>query len=135
MTTLTVALLQVEAAGYDQAENLAPGDSFPVASLDTAAGPVQVGAMICYDRESPETARILALGGAEVILVPNACPMEGGTSQYTLVVRAGAGEGSPLPASTWTSCAPGAPARSGARPAGVLSCTAVSSRTTRGRRR
>jgi predicted amidohydrolase len=55
---------------------LTPGDAFPVATLDTAAGPVRVGAMICFDREFPETARILALEGAEVILVPNACTME-----------------------------------------------------------
>lgn len=29
--------------------------------------------MICYDREFPESARILMLKGAEIILVPNAC--------------------------------------------------------------
>ena len=55
---------------------LTRGESFPVAALDTAAGPVQVGAMICYDREFPESARLLMLNGAELILVPNACPME-----------------------------------------------------------
>ncbi|MBI5961670.1 MAG: carbon-nitrogen hydrolase family protein, partial [Chloroflexi bacterium] len=33
-------------------------------------------AMICYDREFPESARILMLQGAEIILVPNACEME-----------------------------------------------------------
>ena len=44
--------------------------------LDTASGNVKVGAMICYDREFPESARILMLKGAEIILVPNACPME-----------------------------------------------------------
>ena len=32
--------------------------------------------MICYDREFPESARLLMLQGAELILVPNACPME-----------------------------------------------------------
>ena len=32
--------------------------------------------MICYDREFPESARILMLKGAELILTPNACPME-----------------------------------------------------------
>ena len=32
--------------------------------------------MICYDREFPECARILMLKGAELLLVPNACPME-----------------------------------------------------------
>ena len=55
---------------------LTPGDSFEVATLDTNIGPVQIGAMICYDREFPESARILMLKGAEIVLVPNACPME-----------------------------------------------------------
>ena len=32
--------------------------------------------MICFDREFPESARILMLKGAEIVLVPNACPME-----------------------------------------------------------
>ncbi|HET6946801.1 MAG TPA: carbon-nitrogen hydrolase family protein [bacterium] len=53
-----------------------PGEDFYVAQLDTAAGPVQVGAMICFDREFPESARILMLKNAELILVPNACWME-----------------------------------------------------------
>lgn len=56
--------------------NLTPGDDFYVTDLDTKDGVVKVGAMICYDREFPETARILMLKGAEIILVPNACPME-----------------------------------------------------------
>lgn len=50
-----------------------PGKSFAVASLETAKGIVRVGAMICFDREFPESARILALQGAEIVLVPNAC--------------------------------------------------------------
>lgn len=55
---------------------LTPGDHFNVANLDTEYGVVKVGTMICYDREFPESARILMLKGAEIILVPNACPME-----------------------------------------------------------
>lgn len=55
---------------------LSAGDDFYVTNLDTAQGKVKVGAMICYDREFPESARILMLKGAEIILVPNACPME-----------------------------------------------------------
>lgn len=55
---------------------LTPGEDFAVADLDTSAGSVRVGAMICYDREFPECARILMLKGAELLLVPNACPME-----------------------------------------------------------
>ncbi|WP_426351074.1 carbon-nitrogen hydrolase family protein [Alloiococcus sp. CFN-8] len=55
---------------------LTPGDDFYVADLDTEQGDVKIGAMICYDREFPESARVLMLKGAEIILVPNACPME-----------------------------------------------------------
>jgi predicted amidohydrolase len=55
---------------------LTAGDDFYVTDLDTEQGIVRVGAMICYDREFPESARILMLKGAELILVPNACPME-----------------------------------------------------------
>lgn len=68
---------KVHTCDFDVERHLTPGDEFPVAELDTAAGPVKVGAMICYDREFPESARILMLQGAEILLVPNACPMEG----------------------------------------------------------
>lgn len=57
-------------------KDLGQGEDFYVTALDTAIGEVQVGAMICYDREFPESARILMLKGAELIIVPNACPME-----------------------------------------------------------
>lgn len=60
--------------GYEKV--LTPGEDFYVADLDTEKGTVKVGAMICYDREFPESARILMLKGAEIALVPNACPME-----------------------------------------------------------
>lgn len=60
--------------GYEKV--LSHGDEFFTAELDTKSGKVTVGAMICYDREFPESARILMLKGAELILVPNACPME-----------------------------------------------------------
>jgi predicted amidohydrolase len=49
-----------------------PGEDFYVTSLDTAAGSINVGMMICYDREQPESARILMLKGAELILHSNA---------------------------------------------------------------
>ena len=32
--------------------------------------------LICFDREFPESARILMMKGAELILAPNACPLE-----------------------------------------------------------
>ena len=67
---------KVHTCDFDVERNLMPGEDFYVTILDTAWGEVKVGAMICYDREFPESARILMLKGAELILVPNACPME-----------------------------------------------------------
>lgn len=55
---------------------LGQGEDFYVSELDTKSGKLMIGAMICYDREFPESARLLMLKGAELILVPNACPME-----------------------------------------------------------
>ncbi|MGE5309792.1 MAG: carbon-nitrogen hydrolase family protein [Sphaerimonospora mesophila] len=52
------------------------GNDFFVVDLNTKGGDVKVGAMICYDREFPEAARILMHKGAEIILVPNSCTME-----------------------------------------------------------
>ena len=74
---LALIYAKVHTCDFDVKEAaLTPGDDFYVATLETAQGPVQVGAMICYDREFPESARILMLKGAELILVPNACEME-----------------------------------------------------------
>lgn len=67
---------KVHTCDFDVEHNLTPGEAFYVTTLDTACGEVKTGAMICYDREFPESARILMLKGAELILVPNACPME-----------------------------------------------------------
>jgi len=47
------------------------GTQFPVA--DTPIG--RLGALICYDRQLPETSRILAIKGAQFILVPAWAPM------------------------------------------------------------
>ena len=67
---------KVHTCDFGEERILTAGNCFPVSELDTAEGKVKVGAMICYDREFPESARILMLEGAELILVPNACPME-----------------------------------------------------------
>ncbi len=67
---------KVHTCDFDAERHLTPGEDFCVTTLDTACGKVCVGAMICFDREFPESARILMLKGAELILVPNACPME-----------------------------------------------------------
>lgn len=67
---------KVHTCDFDREALLTPGDAFVVCPLDTAQGAVMTGAMVCYDREFPESARILMLEGAELILVPNACEME-----------------------------------------------------------
>ena len=67
---------KVHTCDFDVEGSLTPGNDFYVADLDTCIGTVKIGAMICFDREFPESARILMLKGAEIVLVPNACPME-----------------------------------------------------------
>ena len=67
---------KVHTCAFDAEKVLAAGNDFYTAELDFGEGIVKVGAMICFDREFPESARILMLKGAELILAPNACPME-----------------------------------------------------------
>lgn len=67
---------KVHTCDFDKEKMLSAGDDFYVANLDIGRGTVKVGSMICFDREFPESARILMLKGAEVVLAPNACPME-----------------------------------------------------------
>jgi len=70
---LVLAYSKVHVCTFGTEAYCSPGEGFSVATLQTARGPVQVGAMICFDREFPESARVLALLGAELVLVPNAC--------------------------------------------------------------
>ena len=67
---------KVHTCDFADEARLQSGDRFVTAQLQTNQGPVTVGSMICYDREFPESARILGLQGAELILMPNACPLE-----------------------------------------------------------
>ena len=67
---------KIHICAFDLEKVLSPGEDFYVNTLNTENGDLKVGAMICFDREFPESARILMLKGAELILAPNACPME-----------------------------------------------------------
>jgi predicted amidohydrolase len=49
------------------------GSEFPVWEFRTPTGQFRGGIMICYDRELPESARILMLKGADVIFNPLSC--------------------------------------------------------------
>lgn len=67
---------KVHTCDFEDEKMLLSGKDFHVADLNVGKETIKVGSMICFDREFPESARILMLKGAEVILAPNACPME-----------------------------------------------------------
>jgi N-carbamoylputrescine amidase len=74
---IVLTYAKVHTCAFNLAEySITPGDAFDVGVLDTASGEIKVGAMICYDREFPESARSLMLAGAELILCPNACEVD-----------------------------------------------------------
>lgn len=73
---MVMTYAKVHTCDFDVHEcSLTPGDDFCVTSLDTQQGEVKVGVMICYYREFPESARVLMVKGAEIILTPNACTL------------------------------------------------------------
>ncbi|HUE83349.1 MAG TPA: carbon-nitrogen hydrolase family protein [Pyrinomonadaceae bacterium] len=73
---IVLTYAKVHTCEFDIEAALTPGDGFPVSTLATQHGDVKVGCMICYDREFPESARVLMLQGAELILTPNACTLD-----------------------------------------------------------
>jgi predicted amidohydrolase len=57
-----------DALGHRESDSITPGDEVVIASL---AG-LRVGFMTCYDVRFPELARALAVGGADLLLLPAA---------------------------------------------------------------
>jgi predicted amidohydrolase len=57
-----------DALGHRESDTLAPGDDLVIADL----GGLRVGFLTCYDIRFPELARALALGGAQLLVVPAA---------------------------------------------------------------
>lgn len=66
---------KVHTCDFSMEKHLQSGDAFYVSDLQTSKGNIKTGVMICFDREFPESARTLAIKGAELILVPNSCPI------------------------------------------------------------
>ena len=60
---------KVHTCDFADEKEVEEGKEFKVCNFDG----VKIGIMICYDREYPESARILMMKGAEIILVPNDC--------------------------------------------------------------
>ncbi len=70
--------------GYKESENVAPGDEIVTVEIDG----VQVGLAICYDLRFPELFRILALRGADAIILPAAFTMTTGKDHWETLIRA-----------------------------------------------
>lgn len=60
---------KVHTCDFADEKSLESGEEFKVCDCNG----VKIGIMICYDKEYPESARVLMLKGAEIILVPNNC--------------------------------------------------------------
>ena len=67
--TILMKYSKVHTCDFGDEACLESGDAFHVCDFHG----VKLGIMICYDREYPESARVLMLKGAEIILVPNDC--------------------------------------------------------------
>ena len=67
---------KIHTCDFDVEKQLTPCYDFYVSELNTDNGTIKIGTTICYDRKFPESARILMLKGAEIILIPNACSIE-----------------------------------------------------------
>lgn len=69
---------------YRESETIAPGDEIVTFDLDG----LTVGLTICYDLRFPELFRILALQGADLIMVPAAFTMATGKDHWETLIRA-----------------------------------------------
>ena len=77
-------------SAYNESTMIAPGDQIVTFDLDG----VTVGLAICYDLRFPELFRILALKGAQVILLPAAFTLATGRDHWEPLIRARAIENS-----------------------------------------
>ncbi len=69
---------------FKESDTLTPGDEITV--FDTDFG--RVGLMICYDIRFVEVARVMAMKGVDIILVPGAFNMTTGPAHWRLSMRA-----------------------------------------------
>ncbi len=69
---------------YQESTTIAPGEEIVTFDLDG----ITVGLTICYDLRFPELFRILALRGADVIILPSAFTMATGKDHWEPLIRA-----------------------------------------------
>ncbi len=78
---------------YRESDDLAAGDQIVTARIETRSGVVTtLGLSICYDLRFPELYRVLAVRGAEVLLVPAAFTHFTGAAHWEVLLRARAVE-------------------------------------------
>ncbi len=66
---IIITYSKVHTCDFSLESLLESGEEFKVCDFHG----IKLGVMICYDREYPESARMLMLKGAEIIVVPNSC--------------------------------------------------------------
>ena len=77
--------VEVDGVVYAESGHEQPGDEVVISEL---AGGVRLGMSICYDLRFPELYRMLAVGGAEVIVVPSAFTLATTRDHWEVLVRA-----------------------------------------------
>lgn len=81
-----VHLFDIDVEGeitFRESDTLIAGSSVTVTETDSAV----MGVGICYDMRFPELSRMMALGGAEVLIFPGAFNMTTGPAHWRLLVR------------------------------------------------
>ena len=73
---IVLTYAKVHTCLHTEERHCGAGERFHVVDLAVRDMVVRVGAMICYDREFPESGRLLSVMGAELVLVPNACILD-----------------------------------------------------------
>jgi predicted amidohydrolase len=71
-------------ASYEESASVAPGNEIVTFDLEG----LRVGLAICYDLRFPELFRILALRGADLIVLPAAFTMTTGKDHWEILIRA-----------------------------------------------
>jgi predicted amidohydrolase len=71
-------------AEYQESASITPGDEIAITEIDGVA----VGLTICYDLRFPELFRILALRGAQAIMLPAAFTLMTGKDHWEPLIRA-----------------------------------------------
>jgi predicted amidohydrolase len=77
--------VEVEGVAYQESAGEAPGDQAVVSEL---RGGVPLGMSVCYDLRFPELYRVLAVGGAQVIVVPSAFTLATTRDHWEVLLRA-----------------------------------------------